>query len=124
MFSERLKEARKSKSMSIEKLADLVGLSRQKIYKYESRGVENPSFESVRLIAKTLDVSPSWLVGWENSEETASEDLTIDEIKDKVAEVLLKAITNIEIEKATPEELVALSKVADSITSILGSYYR
>ena len=62
VFVERLREAMTEKSISQEKLGEMVGLSRQGINSY-CNGHREPSFEILIKICKALDVSSDYLLG-------------------------------------------------------------
>ena len=51
-------------------LADMIGESKQTIYKYESGVVFNIPSDKIEAIANALDVSPAWICGWEQGSET------------------------------------------------------
>ena len=51
-------------------LADMIGESKQTIYKYESGVVSNIPSDKIEAIANALDVSPAWICGWEQGSET------------------------------------------------------
>jgi transcriptional regulator with XRE-family HTH domain len=55
----RLRELRKDRGLSIQQVADRVGLSIGMISQIE-RGVSTPSLRSLRLLAEALDVAVSW----------------------------------------------------------------
>lgn len=50
-------------------LADMIGESKQTIYKYESGVVSNIPSDKIEAIANVLDVSPAWICGWEQDSE-------------------------------------------------------
>ena len=53
MLSKNLVRLRKEKGFSQTELADLIGISRQQLSKYEM-GLIEPSLENIRRLAKTL----------------------------------------------------------------------
>ena len=61
-FGERLKKAREAKKYSQEKLGKEIGVARTQITNYE-KGTSAPSYEKLKLICTTLDVSSDWLLG-------------------------------------------------------------
>ena len=61
MFSQRLNEIRKTKGISAQKMADLLGIGLRSYRNYES-GAREPSLGSLVLIADILDVSTDWLL--------------------------------------------------------------
>lgn len=60
----RIKELRTLVGMSQEELGRRVGLQRAAINKYEKGTVENIPLKTIEKIARTFDVSPTYIVGW------------------------------------------------------------
>ena len=61
----RIKERRKQLGFSADKLGEMIGKNRATIYRYESDEIENMPYEVVIPISKALNISPSYLMGWE-----------------------------------------------------------
>ena len=61
-FGERLKEARKAKNYSQEKLGNAIGVTRTQVTNYE-KGISTPSYDKLKLLCIILDVSSEWLIG-------------------------------------------------------------
>jgi len=61
MLGERVREARRALGMTVAALADASGLTKGFISQFE-RGLSNPSLESLRRIAATLDISLTGLL--------------------------------------------------------------
>lgn len=64
MLSNKLKELRREKSMTLEELAERVGTSRQTIHRYENGKISNIPPEKVEALAYALGTTPSELMGW------------------------------------------------------------
>ena len=64
---ERIKKAREICDISQTDLAKRIGVSKQSLYKYEMNIVTNIPSNIIERIANTLDVSPCYLMGWENN---------------------------------------------------------
>lgn len=64
MLSDKLKELRKEKKLTLEELAELVGTSRQTIHRYETGKIANIPPEKVEALASALGTTPSVLMGW------------------------------------------------------------
>lgn len=62
----RIKELRLLHEMSQEELGRRVGVQRAAINKYEKGTVTNIPISTIEEIAKVFDVSPTYLVGWDN----------------------------------------------------------
>jgi transcriptional regulator with XRE-family HTH domain len=60
----RIKYLRQISSMSQEELGRRVGVQRAAINKYEKGTVENIPIKTIEQIAKVFDVSPTFIVGW------------------------------------------------------------
>ena len=69
----RIKLAREQKNMTLEDVARLCETTKQTIYKYENEIVTNIPYEKIVLLSKALDVSPSYLFGWEEKKSSPSE---------------------------------------------------
>jgi repressor LexA len=66
MKSTKLKELRKSKGMTLDQLALLVGTSKQTIHRYETGVISNVPPEKVESLAVALGTTPQELMGWED----------------------------------------------------------
>lgn len=52
--------------MSADKLAELINKNRATIYRYEKNEIENMPYDVIEPLAKVLNVSPAYLMGWED----------------------------------------------------------
>lgn len=59
----KIKQARKEKGISQRELAQLVGLTKSTIQRYESSNITDIKIVVIDAIAKALNVSPEWLIG-------------------------------------------------------------
>jgi len=65
-MGERIKELRIAKGYTQEDLGKILGLKKAAIQKYENGDVENIKRSKIKLLADALDVTPSYIMGWEN----------------------------------------------------------
>ena len=63
----RIKELRQIADMSQEELGKRVGVQRAAIQKYEKGSVTNIPLVTIEKIARVFDVSPNYIVGWDNN---------------------------------------------------------
>lgn len=63
----RIKEARKSRGLTLAELGNKIGLSESNTQRYESGRISSVSVELINKIAKALNVSPAFLMGWEEN---------------------------------------------------------
>jgi len=69
MISNKLKELRRERKLSLEELAARVGTSRQTIHRYENGTISNIPPEKVERLAAALGTTPSALMGWQEEYE-------------------------------------------------------
>ena len=62
---QRIKEKRKEMKMSAGELGKRLGKDRSTIYRYENGDIENMPLDVLEPIAKALDTTPAYLMGWE-----------------------------------------------------------
>ena len=108
MFNgERLKEARKAKGWSQERLGEVIGVSRSAINKYEKGTVTNLLASQVGDLARSLGVAPGWLAGWTDdptpvSNETEREMGVYDyQLNDDQEIALLETFRNLDVKRKT-----------------------
>ena len=70
MIGSRIKLRRQELGKSQTDLAREVGISKQTLYKYETGIVTNIPSDKIELLAKKLETSPSYLMGWEIDENS------------------------------------------------------
>lgn len=92
-IGERIREKRLSKKYTLEKLANEIGVTKSTVLKYENGSIAIPS-DKIEKIAETLNVSPAFLMGWENPKIDNTDDLII-------------------AYNLTPEELLEYNKIKD-----------
>lgn len=63
-IGQKIKNLREKKKITQTELAELIGTTKQNIYKYENGIITNIPSDKVEMIAKILSVSPAYLMGW------------------------------------------------------------
>ena len=71
---QRIALAREQRNMTLEEVARLCETTKQTIFKYENGIVTNIPYDKIVLLSKALDVSPSYLFGWDEKKSSPSED--------------------------------------------------
>ena len=69
----RIKIAREQRNMTLDEVAKRCETTKQTIYKYENEIVTNIPYDKIVLLSKALDVTPSYLFGWDEKESSPSE---------------------------------------------------
>lgn len=82
---DRIKYLREAKNLTQEELAKLLNTKRQTIHKYEKGIVTNIPSDRIEALARILDTTPEYILGWEpmTQEEQKNSD-TIADITNKL----------------------------------------
>ncbi|MFR1808025.1 MAG: LexA family protein [Pygmaiobacter massiliensis] len=73
---ERIKIKRKEKGLSAEYIAQKLEVSPATIYRYENGAIEKVPGEKLKDLAKVLDTTPAYLMGWETVSQPQPLDLS------------------------------------------------
>ena len=92
---DRIKEQRELNKMSQVELAKRMGVSKQTLYKYENNAVTNIPSDKIQIAAQILDISPSYLMGWEDNLSTDNADIIPDLMSDKELMDSVKKLTKL-----------------------------
>lgn len=71
-IGQKIKELRKQLNMSVDDLATKLGKNRATIYRYEKGDIENLPLDVLEPLAKALETTPGYLMGWESNKEKVS----------------------------------------------------
>lgn len=67
-IGEKIYELRKMKGMTLEELGNKIGVGKSTVRKWETGFIANMRRDKIMLIAKALEVSPAYLMGWNESD--------------------------------------------------------
>lgn len=63
----KIKKRRTDLNMSYQELANKTGLSKSTLQRYETGAIKNMPIDKLEILASALNVSPAYLMGWENT---------------------------------------------------------
>lgn len=72
-IGKRIKNAREQRDMTLDEVAKRCNTTKQTIFKYENEIVTNIPYDKIVLLSNALDVSPSYLFGWEEKKSSPNE---------------------------------------------------
>ena len=72
-IGKRIKTARERRNMTLDEVAKRCNTTKQTIFKYENDIVTNIPYDKIVLLSNALDVSPSYLFGWDDKESSPDE---------------------------------------------------
>lgn len=67
-----IKEKRHEKGMTLEDVAKKMNISRQTLSRYENNIITNIPADRIEQLAKVLNCTPAYLMGWENKPNTTA----------------------------------------------------
>ena len=111
IIGKRIKSLREQLHMTQEELATYADTTKQTIYKYETGIVTNIPSDRIEAIASALNVSPAYLMGWDNliqDEKTAPPE-TLGEAADEMNAIIEK------LSLLSDEELDLLEQYVDKL---------
>ena len=76
---ERIKQLREAKNLTQEELARLLSTKRQTISKYEKEIVTNIPSDRIEELARVLDTTPEYIMGWEEPIKEQKKPVTVDD---------------------------------------------
>lgn len=76
--NEIIKKRRKELGLTLKQVAEKLGVSESLISRYESNDVKNMGIDKIIPLAKVLDTTPAFLMGWETKKE--KENINIDTV--------------------------------------------
>ena len=85
-IGQRIRAARERREMTLDEVAQRCNTTKQTIFKYENEIVTNIPYDKIVLLSNALDVSPSYLFGWDEKKDSPSE-LQLTEGETKVLEL-------------------------------------
>lgn len=104
-IGQRIKTCREARHMTLEELSRYAKVTRQTLSRYETGVITNIPSDNIERIARALDTTPAWLMGWEDEPDTPRSpiDTYSDEIladlqrlhDDKETRMLLSATRNL-----------------------------
>ena len=74
-IGEKIKALRKKRRMSVEELASKLGKNRATVYRYEKGDIESLPLDALDLLAKALNTTPAYLMGWSDEKEIVSDEV-------------------------------------------------
>ena len=65
-INKKLKDRRLELGLTLEDVGKIVGVGKSTVRKWETGDIENMRRDKIALLAKALQVSPSFIMGWED----------------------------------------------------------
>ena len=72
-MAQRIKALRKEKGLTLEQVADVVGVGKSTVRKWETGMIANMRRDKIASLANALGTTPEYLMGWDEKEISPSE---------------------------------------------------
>lgn len=74
----RIKERRTELGYSFQELADLTGMSKSTLQRYETGAIKNIPLDRLKDLARALRVTPEWIMGWDTPSHSSRQSYYLD----------------------------------------------
>ena len=78
-MAKRIKELRQQKGMTLEQVADIVGVGKSTVRKWETGMIANMRRDKIADLAKALGTTPAYLMGWKEETTKAPDEEVLTE---------------------------------------------
>ena len=86
-FRRNLRNKRKELGLTLKQVAEKLGVSESLISRYESNDVKNMGIDKIIPLAKVLDTTPEFLMGWEDKKEEKENNIFSQLTDDELAKL-------------------------------------
>lgn len=83
-FKDKIKQRREELNLTLQEVADKVGVTAPTIQRYESGEIKNVRRDKIDKLSKALDVTPSYLMGWEDEPPAETEPEILEKFPDDI----------------------------------------
>lgn len=90
-IAQRIKALRQDRGLTLEQVADVVGVGKSTVRKWETGMIANMRRDKIASLAKALSTTPEYLMGWEEDKKISPDELSLTEGERDVLE-LFRAI--------------------------------
>ena len=78
-LSTKIKRLRMERNMTLEQVAQIVGVGKSTVRKWEIGMIANMKRDKIESLAKALGTTPAYLMGWKDNEPISPEEIKLTE---------------------------------------------
>lgn len=86
--NDKIKERRLELKLSLKDVANALGVAESTVSRYETKDIQNMGIDKIEALAKVLECSPGYLMGWEDNKTTELSSKAEKDIKKALGETL------------------------------------
>lgn len=79
-MAKKIKDLRNANHMTLEQVANIVGVGKSTVRKWETGMIANMRRDKIALLAKALNTTPGYLMGWEEDDDDDDESKKEDDL--------------------------------------------
>lgn len=112
-MAQRIKKLRQEKGLTLEQVADVVGVGKSTVRKWETGMIANMRRDKIADLAKALGTTPAYLMGW--PEETTDKKISSDEMQLTEGEkALIKLLRRVPV----AEQPIVIEKILSALDDL------
>ena len=108
-LASKLEQRRKQLNMTLLEVATKVGVTESTVQRWESGSIKTLRHERIVKLAEVLDVTPAYLMGWDDEQPPSVSAEGLSEIKRDLIEKIMAM---------DDETVAALNRIADQVLSL------
>lgn len=81
-MARRIKELRQERGLTLEQVAQVVGVGKSTVRKWETGMIANMKRDKIADLAKALGTTPAYLMGWDESQSKNAPSLTKEDLNE------------------------------------------
>lgn len=109
-FKDKVRNRRLELNLTLKEVAAMVNVSEPTIQRYESGEIKNIRRDKIKLLADALQVSPGYIMGWEDIEQSQTDkSSTITDVKQAMEVILAQPGLMLNGEMLSDESKIALA---------------
>lgn len=112
-LSQKIYQLRKRHNLTLEQVADIVGVGKSTVRKWETGMIANMRRDKIALLAKALHTTPAYLMGWDEQEEAEQNAISAGAVRIPVLGYVAAGIPISAIEDIIDYEELAPDMVKD-----------
>ena len=91
-MAQKIKDLRASKGLTLEQVADVVGVGKSTVRKWETGMIANMRRDKIAALANALGTTPAYLMGWKEDDEPETKKDSPDELQLTEREIRMLAL--------------------------------
>ena len=107
----KIKELRELNNLSKTELGDLLNVTMETIYKYENNIIKNIPLDNIIKLAEIFRISPSYLLGWNDSENIDIELLKLLQQLNSIEQAEIKGMVKQLLKDREKNEDINIGKI-------------